>query len=216
MCSAQDVMFLWFKIIHCGKTKFIIYLSFVQISYAPKQVARCGEVHPIYIKNIRIKFSWHATENNLSYWTNIEECVWQSSCHGNRVSYMLNWNYAMNFSSFLSLNQLWLYHLPFIIFFFILSLIIAGFFRENLNSKLVLIYHHYHHHYHCIITIIIIISSSSSRIIVIFHSAVFCLFQYCAITLKYEEQYIYKTVIFNSYKVTFLRRYFNINFMKLQ
>ena len=93
----------------------------------------------------------------------------------------------------------------------ILSLIIAGFFRENLNSKLALIFHHYHHHYHCSITIIIIISSSSSRNIVIFRSAVFCLFQFCAITLKYEEQYVYKTVIFNSYKVTFLCRYFNIN-----
>ena len=110
----------------------------------------------------------------------------------------------MYVSSFLSLIQFSLYHLPFITFFVILSLIIVGFFRENLNSNLARIYHHHyhhhhhhhHHHYHCIKTviIIIIISSSSSRNIVIFNSAVFCLFQYCAITLKYEEQYICKTV----------------------
>ena len=127
-------------------------------------MARSSEVHLIYIKNIRNKFSWHIIEHNHSYWYIIGECVWQILCNGNRVSYtrMLDWNYSMYLSCFLSLIQFWLYHLPFIVFFVFLSLITAGFFRENLNSKLARIYHHHYHHYHCII-IIVIVSSSSSR-----------------------------------------------------
>ena len=120
----------------------------------------------------------------------------------------------MCLSSFLSLIQFWLYHLPFIVFFVVLSLIIAGFFSENLNSKLARIYHHHYHHYHCIIIIIIV--SSSSKNSVIFNSAVFCLFHYCAITLKYEEQYVYKAVSFNSDRITFVGRLFSINFIIVQ